>query len=186
MLPSRVKHAIPWFKANEELLHAAIHSRNIAFNLVHSDPSASTRLKYVIARRNAQQAMRNAKSTWIKDKYDSISTGFNSGSCGKDAWDSVKILKACLAPTRRPLPNKMHRFDGSIVVTLGEGVEIFAQHFNKLYGRIPTFDPSVIDLLPRQTPFPNLDGLPTNDEITTNISRLHATSLGASGTHARL
>ena len=90
MLPSRVKHAPPLFKANEELLHATIQSRNIAFNLVHSNPSASTRLKYVIARINAQQAVRNAKSTWIKDKCDSINTGFNFGSCGKDAWDFVK------------------------------------------------------------------------------------------------
>ncbi len=38
---------------------------NTAFNLFHFDPSASTRLKNITARRNAQQAVRNAKSTWI-------------------------------------------------------------------------------------------------------------------------
>ena len=80
----------------------------------------------------------------------------------------------------------MRRIDGSIIVTLAGGVEVLAQHFNQLYGRIPTFDSSVIDFLPRQTFFPNLDGLPTDDEITRNISRLHATSPRASGTHTRL
>ena len=80
----------------------------------------------------------------------------------------------------------MRRIDGSITVNPFEGADVFAQHFNQLNGRIPTFDPSVIDLLPRQTPFPDIDGLPTDDEITRNISRLHATSPGASGTHARL
>jgi hypothetical protein len=137
-------------------------------------------LKCVTARKNCKQALRNAKSTWIKDKCDSIDTGFNSGSCGKDACDFVITLKACLAPT------KMRRIDGSIIVTPAEGVEAFPQHFNQLYGHIPTFDPSVIDLLPRQTSFPDIDGLPTDDEITINISRIHSTSLGAFGTHARL
>ena len=93
--------------------------------------------------------MRNAKSTWIKDKFDSVNTGFNSSSCGKDACDFVKTLKTGLPPTRRPPPTKMRIIDDSITVTQAGGAEVFAQHFNQLYGRIPTFDPSVIDLLPR-------------------------------------
>ena len=112
----------------------------------------------------------------LKKKCNSINNGFNSGSCGKDAWDFVKTSKACLAPTHRPPPTKMRRIDGSITVNPSEGANVFAQHFNQLYGRIPTFDPSVIDLLPRQTPFPDIDGLPTDDEISRSISRLHATS----------
>jgi hypothetical protein len=64
-------------------------------------------------------------------------------------WDFVKILKAALAPTRCPPPTKMRREDGSLNITSIEGGEIFAEHFNHLYGRIPTFDSSVLDLFPQ-------------------------------------
>ena len=76
MLPGRVRNAPPWFIANEETPHATIHRRNAAFNLVHSDPSADTRSKYVVARRIAQQVVRNAKSSWIKHKCDAINNDF--------------------------------------------------------------------------------------------------------------
>ena len=78
MLSRRVRHAPPWFKVSEELLHAAIHHRNLKFNLVHSDPSADARSKYNDARKIAQQVVRNAEYTWIKDKCDSINIGFDS------------------------------------------------------------------------------------------------------------
>jgi hypothetical protein len=115
-------------------------------------------LKYVVARRNSREVVRHAKSTWIKDKCDSINTGVNSSVGGKDAWDLVKILKTCLAPTRRSPPNKMRREDGSIDVTHAKGAEVFAHHFNQLYGCIPNFDPSILDILPQQPSFPSIKG----------------------------
>ncbi len=51
---------------------------------------------------------------------------------------------------------------------------------------MPTFDPSILDLLPQEPPFPSIDGLPTDDEIYKSVSRMHATSPSASGTHARM
>ena len=80
----------------------------------------------------------------------------------------------------------MRRGDGSITTAYANGADIFAKHFHQLYGRIPTFDPSILDLLTQAPPFPVIDGLPTDDEIAKSVSRLHATSPGAAGTHARL
>jgi len=186
MLPKRVRNVTPWFKASEEILHAAIHRRNVAFNLVHSVPSVDTRSKYVTACKIAHQMVRNAKSCWIKDKCDAINVGFISGTGVKDAWDFVKILKVGLAPTRRPHPTKMRREDGALTVNSIEGAEVFADHFNHFYGRIPTFDSSVLDLLPQEIYCSGNDGVPSDDEIARSISRLHATSPGAYSTHARL
>jgi hypothetical protein len=171
---------------SEGLLHAVIQRRNVAFNLAHSNPFFDARLKYSDARRVAKQAVRNAKSSWIKDKCDSISFRFGSGTGGKDAWDTVKILKAGLAPSRRPLPTKMRREDDSHTETLANGAEVFDKHYHKLYGRIPDFNPSILDLLPQAPPFPSIGVLPTDDEIAKSVSRIHATSPGASGTHVRM
>jgi len=112
-----------------------------------------------------------SKSSLIKDKYDSINFEFGSDTAKKYAWGNVKILKTSLAPTRRPTPTKMRREDGSITVTYVDGVEIFAKHFQQLYGHIPAFDPSILDLLP---------------QIAKSVSRLRATSPGVFGTHARM
>ena len=186
VLPKRTRAAPPWFMASEELLHTAIQRRNAAFNRAHLEPTPKHRSEYADARKAAQNAVRTAKSAWIRDKCDLVNNGFDSAACGKDAWDTVKLLKAGLTPARRPPPARMRREDGTITVTPIEGAEVFASHFNQLYGRTPSFDPTVLDLLDQEPVFPDIDGLPTDDEIAKGISRLHATSPGASGTHARL
>jgi hypothetical protein len=85
MLPKRVRNVPPWFKINEEILHAAIHRRNAAFNLAHFGPSVDTRSTYVIARIIFHQMVRNAKSCLIKYKCDAINVGLTSGTSGRDA-----------------------------------------------------------------------------------------------------
>ncbi len=80
----------------------------------------------------------------------------------------------------------MRREDGPLTITPIEGAHVFAEHFHRMYGRIPTFDSSVLDLLPQEMPFPVNDEPPSDVEISISISRLHATTPGASGTHARL
>ena len=51
-----------------------------------------------------------------------------------------------------------------------EGAEVFASHFNHLYGRTPSYDPTVLELLDQDPVFPDIDGLPTDDEIAKGIS----------------
>ncbi len=72
MLPIRKRHAPPWFKASEYLLHVVIQRRNVTINIAPSNPFTDARSKYNDARIAAQQAVRYAKSSWIEDKCDSI------------------------------------------------------------------------------------------------------------------
>ena len=63
---------------------------------------------------------------------------------------------------------------------------MFAEHFKKLYGHTATFDPSVIDLLQQRDVTPELDHLPTDEEIRRAVGRLHDTAPGESGVAAPL
>jgi len=65
-------------------------------------------------------------------------------------------------------------------------IHVFADHFKRMFERIANFDSSVLDLLPQEMPFYGNDGLPSDIEIARSISHLHATSLGAPDTPARL
>ena len=90
------------------------------------------------------------------------------------------------SPRRRALLPKIKRADGSIATTPEEVANKFSSFFSNLYGRHPTLDPSVLNLLKKETCFSDLDATPTNAEIVTSINKLNASSPGASGLHARL
>ena len=186
-LPKRERAAPLWFAASEGALRETIDRRNRAFDSVHRAPTPENRDKYLKSRRIAQIQVRRAKSTWITNKCELLNDGFAGPMCGKSAWDVVKTLKGGLAPTGRPPPAKMKKEDGSIASSPEEVAGVFANHFaTNIYGRLPEFDPSVLELLSQQPMFEGLDALPSDDEISKGVAKLHATSPGASGLHARL
>ena len=187
-LPKRERAAPLWFAASEGALRETINRRNRAFDSVHKAPTPENRDKYLKSRRIAQMQVRRAKSTWITNKCELLNDGFARPMCGKSAWDVVKTLKGGLAPTGRPPPAKMKKEDGSIASSPEEVVGVFANHFaTNIYGRLPEFDPSVLELLSQQPMFEGMDVLPSDDaEISKGVAKLHATSPGASGLHARL
>eukprot|EP00966_Prymnesium_polylepis_P191242 4432400-Prymnesium_polylepis.1 len=74
----------------------------------------------------------------------------------------------------------MKKADGSRATTPEENAAVFAEHFEKLYGHTATFDPSVIDLLQQRDVTPDLDHLPTDEEIRRAVGRLHDTAPGES------
>ena len=110
----------------------------------------------------------------------SLNFRFGSGTGGKAARDAVKLLKTGMAPTRRPPQNKMRREDGFVTTTYADEAEVLAKHVYQLYGRIPAFDPSILDLIPQAPPFLGIDGPSTDDEVAKSVSRFHGTRPGAS------
>jgi hypothetical protein len=143
-------------------------------------------LKYKVARHNAQLQVRRAKSNWIIEKCSTVNVGFHRPSCSKSHWDAVKLLKSGLQPRRRAPTPKIKRADGSIATTPAKVAIEFSSFFSNLYGRHPTFDPSVLNLLKQETCFLDLDSTPSNDEIVIAINELNASLPCASGLHARL
>jgi hypothetical protein len=105
---------------------------------------------------------------------------------GKSPWDAVKLLKKGLVPSRRALPPKLKRADGSIATTPKESTSVSFAHFSTLYGRCPTFDPYVLKLVMQEACFNNLDGTPLVVEIHDVVRKWNSSSPRASRLHARL
>ena len=110
----------------------------------------------------------------------------NGSVNGNTAWEAVTTLKAGLKPLRRAPPTSLRRVDGSLATSPEEVASIFSSYFSTFYGRQPTFDSSILDLLPQVPHFLNLDSSPSDVEIVHVINKLHYTSPGVSGVHARL
>ncbi len=130
--------------------------------------------------------MRSAKSEWIVKKCNIVNNLFHGTVCSKSPWDTVKLLKSGLAPLRRASPPKLIRLDGSIATTPEEVAYVFLSFFSTLYGRSPTFELSVLDLLMQESCFLDLDAAPIDNKIIESVNKLNTSSSFASRIHARL
>ena len=186
-LPKRPKRAPAWFAASEPKLRALIEKRDAALDALHRQPkSVCCRGLLNDARAAVKHGVREAKSAWILSKAKGVNDGVSGALGSKAAWDNVKVLKAGLNPPRRAAPAKMQKEDGTKATTAEENAGVFASHFEKLYGRAPTFDASMPDLLKQRPLVADADGDPTDDDIHRALSKLHDTAPGDSGLPAAL
>ena len=186
-LPSRPRSQPPWFAAHAEKLHSLIAARNAAVEARYALPTRATAARLQQARAALQRGVRAAKSEWILSRCSAVNDGIAAARGSHIAWEGIKELRDGLMGVRRkPAPTKMRRGDGSLANTAEEAAGVFAQHFESLYGRQPTFDPSVIDSIPQRPTADGLDHEPSDLEITHALGRLRNTGPGDSGLCARI
>ena len=65
--------------------------------------------------------------------------------------------------------------------TPAENAEVFRAHFQKLYGRSPDYDPTVVDMIQQQAIIEGCDHSPTDEEIRTAVGKLRFSGPGDSG-----
>ena len=188
MLGKRTRGSPGWFEACADKLHRLISNRNSAFHAAHKQPSCPTaRANWQEARSQLQFGVRRAKSEWIMGKCAMVNDGISGIIGTKAAWDSVKTLrKGLVPPSRRATSVMMQKPDGTRATSAEENAEVFANHFEKLYGREAVYDASVIEQLPQQPVVLNLDHPPTDSEIKRALARLNNTAPGESGLAAPL
>ena len=143
------------------------------------------RARLVSARSTLQATERRCKSQWIADKCAVVNDGIG-GAGGKAAWDTIKVLRNGLKPTRRAPPVKMQKPDGTRAETAEENAAVFANHFESLNGRNPCFDASVINSVRQRSMATGLDHPPTDEDIRLALAKLRNTAPGESGLGAEL
>ena len=185
-LPARGRKQPDWFVASETTLRGMIDRRNAAFDANHRAPSPSTARHLQTTRAELQKALRRAQSAWVMTTCAPVNDSIVGASGSAVVWNSVKKLCAGLGPTTRPTQPKMRKADGTRASTPEENAAVFASHFEQLYGRTPSYDPSVLERLPQHPTAPNLDHPPTDDEIRRAVRRLNNTAPGESGVPAQL
>ena len=125
-------------------------------------------MKLQRSRRALQQAIRKAKDDWIIMQTDRVNDGVCGATGSKVAWDAVKTLKRGLELlNRRPAPIRMKFIDGSSASTAEDNAEVFARHFDGLYGCRAVYDDSVrLSILERLHAGLAAGGVPTDSEIS--------------------
>ena len=138
------------------------------------------------ARAALKRAIQRAKNDWILDLCNTMNNTASARGGTASCWNAMKTLKAGLSKTRPSAEAKMKKADGQLASSAAENADVFKQHFSKLYGRKPSYDPAVLNLLEQLPEVQGLDGPPTDEEIRKAVSKLQATSPGVSGLPAPL
>jgi len=182
-LPRRQRSTPGWFAFSADELHARIAERNAAFDARQQQPSANdARSRLQRARSLLQATIRSAKSRWVEEQCRKVNDGVTGSRGSKVAWETVGVLKAGLfGSSRRPAPVKMRLPDGTRASTPEESAGVFAAHFTQLYGRLPSGNAAVLELLQQRSVTPGLDGEPSDEEIRIALRKLHDTGPGVSG-----
>ena len=190
-LPAKPKPQPPWFEACAPQLLALIGERDTASAVHATEQSGESAARLRVARRRLQAAVRDATSSWIVARCETVNATITSAHGVGEAWKIVGELKSGLmGATRQPVPAKMRKPDGSLATSPDENAEVFRVHFKALFGRAPTdepnYDPSIIDALRQRLVVEESGALPTDVEIRRALGKLRNSGPGDSGLPARV
>ena len=184
-LPKKEKPYPGWFKEQEENLVPLIDSRNSAMAAVYSRRTRGNVTRLREARKKLKLAIASAKNVWIETQCSALNSAAHNNRGTGPAWEAVSKLKNGLQKTAPANVKPMKKKDGSLCKTPEENAEVFREHFEKLYGRKPEYDPTVLDDLP-QHPVSDCDEAPTNEEISKAVQKLKNSGPGESGISAHV
>eukprot|EP00937_MAST-01D_sp_MAST-1D-sp2_P004300 g4300.t1 len=110
-----------------------------------------------------------------------------------DAWDAMKALEKGMDESRPPasVPLRVPRDDGGDsgkrTVTSSDRLKVLVSHFEKVFNRKSTFDPSVLELLEQRPIVAEIGADPTREEVVKLFRRAASgKACGLSGVHAEL
>ena len=180
-MPKRKRASPGWFEAAKAVLLPLIAARNAAMaRFVSSRRTRGVYLPLCDARRKLHRAVLKAKNDWIMEYVGELNAASARGG-SKASWAAVKVLKAGLTKTKPLVARAMKKANGEIAKSPEENAEVFAKHFQQLYGREPGGDPSVVDALPDHAIRWELGDAPTDVELASAVRELRNTAPGKSG-----
>ena len=185
-LPKKDRPQPGWFSANEDHLNCLIEARDSALSSKITRPTRSAIKRLKKARNDLKSAISKAKNDWISGICRDVNESGASRTGTKLCWDKVKVLRKGLHKPQPPSQRMMVKEDGTKCRSSDENADVFKKHFQKLYGRTPTFDQSVIDLLHQQPTFDGLQHPPSDQEIIDAAKHLKNKAPGESGLTPRM
>ena len=180
-LPKKQRAQPGWFRANEQRLMSLIQARNTAMSNVFNRRTRQSTEKLRSARKSLKSAVSHAKNAWISKQCSTLSNANATHGGTKVAWDTVGRLCNGLSKTRPASIKAMKKPDGTTCTSPEENADVFRVHFGNLYGRVPVYDHTVLNLL-QQLPIVNgCDHIPSDEEIKAATLKLRESAPGNSG-----
>ena len=147
VLPKKQRAQPGWFAAAEHRISPLIQERNFAMAAVFKRSTRMSTQNLREARRLVKSSVTVAKNEWILEQCNTINDATSGRGGTKVCWDTISVLRRGLVKTRPSAERTMKKPDGSVCKTPAENAEVFRNHFSQLYGRVPTYDEQVLEML---------------------------------------
>jgi hypothetical protein len=178
-LVTKTKRDKSWYKAAADVLEPLIAARNEA-NAVHRRTEANagnTKLSHErlrTARRNVKRAARMAEESWVTKQMAIINDMGSKIVHPQAAWKAINELRQGKSVTKKLVPMKLKRPDGSTATDPKETAEIMTEYLKTVFSKEGKYDETVLDLVKQRDPkiFAWMGDEPTNEEITKAIAKL--------------
>ena len=186
VLPTKKRVQPGWFEEEQAVILPLIKARNEAFNAYSSARvTRSTKKRLREARKKVKTAVTEAKNKWLMTQCKKLNEAAGARRGTKSCWDTVSLLKKGLSKVKPANERMMKKEDGTMCVSPEENAEVFRKHFETLYERDPSYDPTVLNLM-QQREEVGCGDTPTVTEIDKAIRNLKNTKPGISGLSSQL
>ena len=140
-----------------------------------------------LTQKELKAAVIEAKARWILIFAKRL-TGLTDGSCSshKQGWQARRELAKGLTRTKSVKSTMMKKGDGSMCMNAKENLEVFKQHYEKLFGIVPPVEYAILELMIKRATVSNLGDMPEMPEILLALSKLNNSTPGISGVPAQL
>ena len=158
-----------WFDENDDEIQALLSEKHQLLRVHQNDPTSQAKKDaFVSARRKVQKKLREMQDAWYSKKAEEIQ-GYADSHDTKRFYDALKTVYGPQPSGSSPLLTA----DGTQLLT--EKKQIlgrWAEHFNQVLNRSAEINDEAIARLPQVEINPDLDKLPTEEEVREAIKLL--------------
>ena len=157
-----------WFDENDPLIKPLLHT----LHSLHVDASensaddAKAEL-YRVCKREVQTYLRNMQDTWWKERAEELQNSADR----RDFKTFYQGLKAVHGPVHKASPSVKSK-EGVLLTEPSRVLDRWAEHFQGVLNQDSDFDMSVLDDFTPYAIDPDLDNIPTLEEVLESIKQL--------------
>ena len=141
----------------------------------------SQKKKYRDSVVNFRRGVHKAKYIWVQRLMATFEKNMDDGKGHDNPWDIVKELRKRLSKVKKSEKVMMQMSEGIYAKTSAENLQVFKKHLEKLLGRVPNVDESVLGLVDQLHVWEELEAEPPIVEIDDAIRKLNFTAAGHDG-----
>ena len=158
-----------WFVDSADTLQPLLDEKNAAYDRFLQAKSPSSKKEFRRHQRIVKRAVDTAKEDWI---CKVASDAEKAKKDGHQRWMCVRQLQMACRGRRPRRPTALMKEDGEMTSSPEKVKKQWHHHFSRILNIPSEYSQEVIDLMPRRTPFLELDDPPTLEELLSALSKL--------------
>jgi len=175
-----------WFNNSKSSILPLIKQRNIANRNFFFNRSTENKNMLRYTQKKVRKQIIKSKDRWLWNIAKQVNRGASHRNLNQSSWSAIKEIKKGFSKIKTSKTTFLRKPNGTLCNSSEENADTFLLHFESLYQKAPTYDPSSIDLITQYPIHSNADELPSLEELIAAIKKLNDTAPGPSGIQSKI